>query len=158
MVSSIDTILQSSSNLRHKSVSDYHFGWHNRNSARMRRVEGQESIGANASWNDSTICSKGSTSSRAATSSLSSPSGQLSSKKRKQHSERLRQILKSDFRVLESPIHEGEGVSGDLIKRRLNLDVQGDDIQQLLKSLQSTEFVGTIDPTYHSRYLSTPSF
>lgn len=31
------------------------------------------------------------------------------------------------------------------------------DIENLLKSLQSTEFVGTIDPEYHSRYVSDES-
>eukprot|EP00536_Pseudo-nitzschia_multiseries_P018192 jgi/Psemu1/228085/e_gw1.2242.1.1 len=32
-----------------------------------------------------------------------------------------------------------------------------EDIEVLLKSLQSTEFVGTVDPQYHSRYMSEES-
>ncbi len=148
MGSSVDKI---PSSVRHNSISDHHLGWHNTDSVRMRRAGGHATNGANASWGDVIVQPKGTLgSSRAAPGSTP-----LSSKKRKQ-SNRLRQILKSDLRVLESPAHDGD--EGDLMKRRLKLDVQGDDIQQLLKSLQSTEFVGTIDPTYHSRYLSTPSF
>jgi hypothetical protein len=65
-------------------------------------------------------------------------------------------MLKSDLRVVESPV-PNDGAGGKDGQKR-QLDVQAEDIQQLLNSLHSTEFVGTIDPKYHSRYLSTPSF
>lgn len=164
MGSSVDRL--PSSTVRHSSISEHHIGWHNRNTVRMRRAEDHVSNGANASWTDVGVLPKGallgpttsssSSSSSSQVAALDASSGPLCSKKRKQQSNRLRQMLKSDLRMLESPRPGGNG--GDLMKRRLNLDVHGEDIQQLLKSLQSTEFVGTIDPTYHSRYLSTPSF
>jgi hypothetical protein len=41
--------------------------------------------------------------------------------------------------------------------RRLLKDQYGADIQKLLRSLQSTEFVGTVDPRYHSKYFGDDS-
>ena len=43
-------------------------------------------------------------------------------------------------------------------RRKFLHDEFSEDIENLLKSLQSTEFVGTIDPQYHSRYVSGDSF
>jgi hypothetical protein len=78
------------------------------------------------------------------------------------HSTQLRSLLKSDLRMRsKSPPLHGSRLAGERRaspNRQRKLDEYQHDIDQLLTSLQSTQFVGTIDPKYHSKYLSTPSF
>lgn len=154
MSSSVSTITSTIVSSRYH-ISDSHLGWKPQNiNSRMRRSQDETSKWANASWNEP---------SKASCPSMNT--ALLLSKKRKQ-SNRLRQILKSDLLMglKTSPAREGQAggdneddEEDDVMKRRLRLDVQEDDIQKLLTSLQSTEFVGTIDPKYHSRYLTPPS-
>jgi hypothetical protein len=135
----------------------------------IRKAENERMSKANACWKASD-CSM----------ILQSRSTYLSPKnlsplfsKRKAQSSRLRQMLKSDLRIkVDSPSQledddDDEPVEGSSSNnnnnschrsRRVKLDEYQNDIERLLQSLQSTEFVGKIDPKYHSRYLSTPSF
>mmetsp|Transcript_3197 Transcript_3197/g.6014 ORF Transcript_3197/g.6014 Transcript_3197/m.6014 type:complete len:151 (-) Transcript_3197:23-475(-) len=73
-------------------------------------------------------------------------------------SSRLRSILKSDLRMRSQSPNRLEDDDGNVKSRRQKLEEYQNDIEQLLTSLHSTEFVGKIDPKYHSKYMSTPSF
>lgn len=86
--------------------------------------------------------------------------------RKRAESSKLLQLLKKDLKLANerdkrgstSPTTTAFTSSASGNTRRKLKDQHAADIEQLLISLHSTEFVGTVDPRYHSRYVSTPGF
>ena len=98
---------------------------------------------------------------------------ELNKSNESKYSYRLRRMLQTDLQMasdIPSTKSASSSISsartkktpsktnGNAIRKTTSLHEEfSQDIENLLKSLHSTEFVGTIDPQYHSRYVSDES-
>jgi hypothetical protein len=122
---------------------DPFLGWN----ATMRRAQDPTESKANACWD--TACNT--TEQKGFTRSLSGNKRQ----RIERHSQKLSAMLKADLRLSD---HNNMESATSKMKHRNSLKEFQPDIDILLTSLKSTEFVGKIDPKYHSRYTSAHGF
>ncbi|KAG7373469.1 hypothetical protein IV203_034193 [Nitzschia inconspicua] len=116
----------------------------------LRRAQNARITKANACWNSHDLPHRNKSLSppRKAELLLHSSVG-MKRRTQQQHSHRLRAILQADLRIAP-----GKGATRNNKDKQCLSDYKKD-IDSLLHSLHSTNFVGKIDPKYHSQYFPT---
>mmetsp|Transcript_26243 Transcript_26243/g.56281 ORF Transcript_26243/g.56281 Transcript_26243/m.56281 type:complete len:211 (+) Transcript_26243:135-767(+) len=105
--------------------------------------------------------------------SVETSSNSFALRRNSKYSYRLRRMLQTDLKMPpttythvltptssstdRSTVSPSPSTSSSMQSTKSLHDEFSEDIENLLKSLQSTEFVGRIDPRYHSRYMSEES-
>ncbi|KAG7370436.1 hypothetical protein IV203_019006 [Nitzschia inconspicua] len=120
----------------------------------LRRAQNARNNSANACWqhNDATAAAGHKSLSQGR---ITEMSHSIAKKRRtQQHSHRLRAMLQKDLRIVSVSTRNSPNNHNNK-KGKLSLSDYKQDIDSLLNSLHSTDFVGKIDPEYHSQYLPT---
>jgi hypothetical protein len=138
--------------LRRRDQNQYHINKTNASwdssssgSSSSNDVLGEKTMGRTSSWSKPLVH-------RYKRTTISAAAATTLTKRRKHPSPRLLAMLQSDLKVV-SPLSTKTANSNNTTKKTRRLEDCQQDIDKLLTSLQSTDFIGQIDLQYHAQYL-----